>query len=808
MRTSSVDAGRRRTPASVPSTTEATTRAPEPRLPGTRRASGETEPSLTRSVALSRSIRRIAALLASLTLLLTSIPAPVTAVDPIGGGAQPARLDRPPLGGRSTNAGDAFLMPDFVDEVVLDGLDWPVTLDFADDGRVFVAEKSGAIKVFDSLADPTPSTWADIGTKVHDFWDRGLLGMALDPDFSTNGRLYVAYTFNAQIGGTAPVWPDDTCPNPPEQLTDGCVVSGRVSALTSGGGEQVLVSDWCQQFPSHSMSGIVFDADGALIVGGGDGASFDVADWGQFGGSLPNTPTPRNPCGDPPGGVGGVMNSPTAEGGALRAQDLRGTTYGDPVGLNGSVIRIDPATGAAMPDNPTTSGSANERRIIAYGLRNPFRMAINPADGALWMADVGWSDWEEVDRLGVPTDAVRNFGWPCREGMGPVSDYSPLDLCNSLSDWTDPVFVYSHADEAVPGDGCGTGGAIAGMAFYEGGSYPALYDGALFFADYARGCAWVMPLGEDGQPDPTATMHFGDLSFPVDLVVGPDGDLFYPDLIDGEIHRIRYQGPNEVPDAQVTAAPTWGLSPLKVNFNASGSSDPDEDALTYAWDFGDGDGAFNDATGATPSHTYASGGTYTARVRVSDGRGGTDTAQVVLRVANGFTDVAPGSIFRGDIGWLAVNGITTGCAPALFCPASPVTRAQIASFLVRSLGLTAGGSPDLFTDIAGTVHRADINRLATAGITSGCTTATFCPERVVTRAEMASFLARALGLTGSAPDAFTDDGGSIHEHNINLIAQAGITTGCTPTTFCPDASVTREQMAAFLHRAFAGRFPG
>lgn len=784
------------------------TRAPESRLPGPPRASGETEPSPTRSVALHSSPRRTAGLFASLALLLSLLPAPVAAVDPVADGFQPARLDRPPLGGHHADADAAALMPDFIDEVVLDGLDWPIAVDFADDGRVFVAEKGGIIQVFDSLADQTPSVWADIRPNVHDFWDRGLLGMALDPDFLSNGRLYVSYTYNAPPGGSAPAWPDDDCPTPPGETTDGCVVSGRVSALTGGSSEQVLVSDWCQQFPSHSMSGIVFDAAGGLIVGGGDGASFDTTDWGQLGGTLPGTPTAKNPCGDPPGGVGGAMTIPTAEGGALRAQDLRGTIHGDALGLNGSVIRINPETGAAMPDNPTTSGSANARRMIAYGLRNPFRMALNPADGALWIADVGWSDWEEINRLGTPTDAVRNFGWPCREGVSlQPGDYSQLDLCSSLADWTQPKFAYSHGAEAVPGDGCGLGGAIAGMAFYDGGPYPALYDGALFFADYARGCAWVMPLGGDGQPDPAATFHFADLAFPVDLTIGPGGDVFYVDLVGGKIHRIRYVGPNQQPSADVTADPTRGLSPLQVRFDASGSSDPDEDALTYAWDFGDSDGGFNDATGASPSHTYAAGGTYTARVRVNDGRGGTDVAQVVIKVTNGFSDVPPGSIFHDDIAWLAINGITTGCAPNLYCPTASVTRAQMASFLVRALGLTAGASPDLFTDTASTVHRADINRLATAGITSGCTPTKFCPDRVVTRAEMASFLARALDLGGPAPDAFTDDDGSIHEANINRIAQAGITTGCTATTFCPTAPVTRQQMAAFLHRAFAGLFP-
>ena len=123
------------------------------------------------------------------------------------------------------------------------------------------------------------------------------------------------------------------------------MVSGRLSRLTAAGNqmtgaEQVLIEDWCQQYPSHSVGDLAFGADGALYVTAGDGASFNFADYGQDG-------SPLNPCGDPPGGVGGTQTPPTAEGGALRSQDLR--TTADPTSLDGSVLRLDPDTGAACP---------------------------------------------------------------------------------------------------------------------------------------------------------------------------------------------------------------------------------------------------------------------------------------------------------------------------------------------------------------------------------------------------------------------------------------------------------------------------
>jgi len=544
-----------------------------------------------------------------------------------------------------TAARAATLPTGFQETIVFTGLTEPTVLQFAGDGRVFVGEKSGLVKVFDNLSDTTPTVFADLRTKVHNFWDRGLLGMALDPSFPSNPYVYVLYAHDADIGGSAPKWgtvggTSDGCPTPPGATADGCVISGRVSRLQASGNvmtgsEQVLVEDWCQQYPSHSIGSLAFGADGALYVSGGDGASFNFTDWGQDG-------SPLNPCGDPPGGVGATLTPPTAEGGALRSQDLRSS--GDPTGLSGTVLRIDPATGAPATGNPLPGPDTNARRIVASGLRNPFRFTLKPGTNEVWLGDVGWNTWEEIDRIADPTSAAVNFGWPCYEGAGRQAGYdgANLNLCENLyaqaGAVTAPHYAYDHGAKVVAGESCPTGSSsISGMAFAgSGGNYPAAYDGALFFADYSRDCIWAMRKGANGTPDPSQRETFAAAAAnPVDLKTGPGGDLFYVDLTGGTIRRISYQGANTPPNAVVQANPTSGAAPLSVSFDGRASSDQDPgDGITaWSWDL-NGDGAYGDATGSTASYTYTQPGSYTARLVVTDRNGATSAPAAVTITAN------------------------------------------------------------------------------------------------------------------------------------------------------------------------------
>lgn len=575
-----------------------------------------------------------------------------------------------------TAPAEPALPPGFQDEVVFDGLEEPTNFRFADDGRVFVAEKPGRILVYDDLEDSTPEVFADLRGDVYDNGDRGLLGLELDPEF-TSGRPYVyaLYTWDHVLGdpwnpkapeyGTPGVSGDPGCPG--QNSSASCLVSGRLVRLTENllnpnhavvaeglPKEEELVQGWCQQFSSHSVGELQFGPEGALYVSGGDGAAFEsIPDYGQLG-------TPPNPCGDSPSPAG-TTPTPAAEsqGGALRAQNLKV--------LNGAILRVHPDTGAAFTGNPLLgSGDENAERTVAKGFRNPFRFTLDPTTGELYAGNVGSSEIEEIDRFQAPPTALYNSGWPCFEGIQHQFQFKEpepgltFDTCDALyagePDSTSlPFFSYSHGQSVVPDDECPTesGSAISGISFYEGAQFPAAYEGALFFADAVRGCVWVMFAGEDGKPDPSTTERFmreGRIYPGVKIAEGPDGYLYYADLLsgeglgDGEIHRIAYR-PN-APTARLEAEPPYGLydeGEFETTLDASTSSDPTSDPLTYEWDL-DEDGVF-EAGGSEKKLTFTE---TEQEEREDEDLSPNRTIAVRVEDDEGFAGVARITLYPGD----------------------------------------------------------------------------------------------------------------------------------------------------------------
>lgn len=477
-----------------------------------------------------------------------------------------------------------FVDPGFHAETVASfGEYTPVGLTFAPDGRMFVWEKRGAVRIVAGGA-LLPTPFLDFSARVNAFDGRGLLGLALDPAFAANGFVYLFYTYDppgvADPDAGTPrtsrltrVRASDGDPNVADPASEVVLLGtvGEAPCSAAPVGADCIAADHF----SHSIGTVRFAPDGTLFVGSGDGASFTFAD----------------PL-------------------ALRAQSLDS--------LNGKLLRIA-ADGSAPTDNPFYDGSnSNRSKVWAYGLRNPYRFALDPGLGEPWIGDVGWNDWEELDR-----GRGANLGWPCFEGAAPQPDYqAAFPLCAALDPAavTGPAYAYPHSET-------GPGGSVVAGAFAVGTAYPAAYRGDLFFADYSDN--WIRRARFDAEGHLIEVLPFATgARGPVAVESGPEGFLYLVSFAFGTVQRIRYSGP----DAVASALPTAGYSPLAVQFSSDGSSDPEDPTLDFAWDFGDG----ASSTLAAPVHVYAAGAPtpFTARLTVVNDRAESASATVKVTVGS------------------------------------------------------------------------------------------------------------------------------------------------------------------------------
>ena len=298
---------------------------------------------------------------------------------------------------------------------------------------------------------------------------------------------------------------------------------------------------------------------------------------------------------------------------AYRAQDLD-QPYGKVLHLT--------ADGRGVPGNPFYSASAPtswRSMVYAYGLRNPFRISLDPRSGVLHVGDVGWRRHEEVDTLRPGANA----GWPCFEGMVRTT-FGTAPVCQALyaeGSARMPIWTYPHQPP---------GAAVVLGALYQGTSYPAAYRDSWFLGDYAGEKLWTLATDLTGRMTraPEAAGFATGAGAPVAFHPGPNGDMTFADLASGSVRRLVYSPGDRAPVASFDTA--TDASTLTASFSAADSYDLDGDALTYDWDFGDG----TTGTGRAVEHTFASGAPATVRLTVTDPLGARGTTTTTVHPAN------------------------------------------------------------------------------------------------------------------------------------------------------------------------------
>ncbi|HEX8528615.1 MAG TPA: PQQ-dependent sugar dehydrogenase, partial [Cytophagales bacterium] len=518
----------------------------------------------------------------------------------------------------------------FVKVPLAGDFDEPMQIEIAKDGRVFVIERKGALKLYDP---ETKSVRVIARLDVFSLLEDGLLGMALDPAFDRNGW---AYFFYSPAG------------NVPKQHVSRFTMKGDSLLMNT---EKVLLEIPVQRETCcHSGGGLEFGPDGLLYISAGDNTSSKE--------SSGYTPLDERPGRAPFDSQKSSANTNDLRGKILRIRPEPNGTYTIPVG------------------NLFHKSEPNTRpEIYAMGCRNPFRFTIDKRGWVYW-GDVGPDSG--VDSLRGPQSydefnqarEAGYFGWPyfvADNKAYPDYDFAtntileeyqnPLKPVNlspnntgrrELPPAQKPMIWYPYGpSETFPMLGTGSRSACAGPFYYAADfkqapyQFPAYYNDRMFIYEWARG--WIKTVAFDRDGNMTQIEDFlpgTPFSKPIDLKFGPDGALYVLDYgrdyfsknEDALLSRIEYTEGNRPPLPRIAADQTVGAAPLTVRFSAKGSTDYDKaDSLRYEWDVPGG----KDPSGsAEATHTFTKPGVYKVTLKVTDPQGESATAVQEIKVGN------------------------------------------------------------------------------------------------------------------------------------------------------------------------------
>ncbi|MEZ4963315.1 MAG: PQQ-dependent sugar dehydrogenase [Saprospiraceae bacterium] len=545
----------------------------------------------------------------------------------------------------------------FSDNLYLGGWDEAAGFTWDANGRMYVWERKGKVWVVENGVKQN-SPLLNISDEVGGWRDFGLLGFALDPNFLSNGYIYLLYVVDRHHLLKFGTGQYNANTNEYFAATIGRITRYQVNISNYNSivpnSRFVLLGNSLNDGPpilheSHGTGSLVFGQDGTLLATMGDGASYNAVDQG----SDPETYW-QQALND------GIITS-AQNVGAYRCQML--SSY------SGKILRLDPQTGNGVSSNPYYNAAQPKSaasRIWARGLRNPYRMCYvpetgshNPADsdpGVFLLGDVGWSTREELDVVRGPE---MNFGWPKYEGMTYQpgynnSTYTPQIHSQPKMDWRTGTArglvngnIVNVGSSTLPGNSF-IGNASTGGVWYHGHEMPTTWHDTYFHADYGAG--WIKNIRFDANYNPLEVRNFIDVAGAcVFLNTHPtEGGLWYVRWPD-QIRKVTFTGTTtHAPVVFATADVTNGNSPLAVNFSSFNTYDQDGGALSYLWNFGDG----TTSTQPNPSHTFTSGASaagFNVTLTVTDNTNLTGTATLNISTNNSPPQIVSTS----------VNGINT-----------------------------------------------------------------------------------------------------------------------------------------------------
>lgn len=448
------------------------------------------------------------------------------------------------------------LVSDFdVEEIpVIFGRPDPIDIEFGPNGEVFVAYKWGLVSVYN--ADGTKiSDFVQLAESVNTRQDRGLLDIALDPNFPNSPFVYAFYVVDppeaASLGGNAgrdgggnryahvvrfeaDVATGFTTAVPGSQtiLVGG---AGRDYSDVSGGGAVDSTNPSTVDVPASDR---IADDPGDVVVGGFTQDYLKVDSRSHAGGALAFGPD-------------GALYISTGDGTSFNFADPRTFDVQSLESLSGKILRVDPATGLGLPDNPFAEPgddlSLNKAKVFQLGLRNPFSMGFD-ADGRLFITDTGWNTFEEVNQ-GPPG---ANFGWPYYEGgdLGvslPTNGYRNFAEAQAfyaalLAGDASVTAAFRAFDHRSAEPGFQVQAITGGNVVYDGDLYPQVLRGDYVFSDVSQGEIFTVDVNDRQQvkflyerPEGFAPVHFTQ---------GPDGAIWYADIVKDEVGRLAITDPD------------------------------------------------------------------------------------------------------------------------------------------------------------------------------------------------------------------------------------------------------------------------